>query len=245
MGHFLDLAKNVAIYESPKTGGTTLRIWLHYLLTGELVEAVRHGGYFHGTDRMLDHLLAHGYRNHTFVAAPAGSLVIRLVRDPLQRFCSLVRDKVMREGWRTPGDGPRERAGDKKVPALPFAEACGCALAFLTERCHAYRGDRVTTVDAEVLYHFCPQVNHVGGPSNHDVDSPRDLWVATEMLSTVLKPRLEALYGMRLPDVHARDSRFIAQDGPCGVETIPSNVHRRLVDFYAADILLWERRGRR
>ena len=37
MGYFVDPDRNVAIYESPKAGGTTLRIWLHFLLTGELV----------------------------------------------------------------------------------------------------------------------------------------------------------------------------------------------------------------
>jgi len=140
MGHFFDLAKNVAIYDSPKTGGTSLRIWLHYLLTGELVETVRHGGYFRGTNRMLDRLRAHGYRLQTFVPPPTGTLVIRLVREPLTRFGSLVRDKVMQEGWRPPGHGPRDAAGEKRGPQLPFAEACECAMAFLTERCHTYRG---------------------------------------------------------------------------------------------------------
>jgi hypothetical protein len=239
MGHFLDLAKNVAIYESPKTGGTTLRIWLHYLLTGELVEAVRHGGYFHGTSRMLDHLRAHGYRLQTFVPPPTGPLVIRLVRDPLQRFCSLVRDKVMREGWHPPGHGPRDPVGEKQGPQLPFAEACECAMAFLTERCHAYRGGNTTGVDAEICYHFCPQVNHVGSQMEHEIDSPHALWVATAELSTLLKPRLEALYGMRLPDVHARDGRFLAFSEPCGPEAIPSHVKRRVLEFYAADMLLW------
>lgn len=245
MGHFIDPSKNVAIYESPKAGGTTLRIWLHFLLTGELVESVRRGGYFHGTGRMLDHLLAHGYRNHTFVTPPAGMLVVRLVRDPLTRFCSLVRDKVMREGWRPSGHGPCHPAGGKRGPQLSFVEACGCAVAFLTERCHAYRGANDGAVDAEILYHFCPQVNHVGCVGEHVVDSPQTLWVDTEELSTVLKPRLESLYGMQLPDVHARNAHFLASAEPCGVEAIPSHVKQRVVEFYDADMLLWERRGRR
>jgi hypothetical protein len=244
MGHFFDLAKNVAIYDSPKTGGTSLRIWLHYLLTGELVETVRHGGYFRGTNRMLDRLRAHGYRVQTFVPPPTGTLVIRLVREPLTRFGSLVRDKVMQEGWRLPRHGPRDAAGEKRGPQPPFAEACECAMAFLTERCHTYQGANDGAVDAEILYHFCPQVNHVGSPSNHDVDSPRDMWVATEELSTVLKPRLESLYGMRLPDVHARNARILGSDEPYGVEAIPSSVKQRVVEFYEADMLLWARRGR-
>lgn len=234
MACFFDTTRTLAVYESPKTGGTTLRIWLFFLLTGNLVEHVRDRTYYHGTTRMLDHLLANGYSLSTFAPPPPQSEVWQLVRCPLDRFASLVRDKVIREGWRVDPQ-QNKMVQDRTARAqLSFDAACEVALQFLTETCRRFTG---SVEHNYMYYHTCPQVNHLGWTRETGFAADRVTAVETANIDK-LKHRLEALYGVELPDVHARNSRFSEVPAATQAMHLPAHVREAVCDFYADDFAM-------
>jgi hypothetical protein len=236
MGCYMDRARNLAVYDSPKTGGTTLRIWLYFLLTGQLVENVQDNSYYHGTTPMLDHLLANGYALSTYSPPPENTETWQLVRCPFDRFASLVRDKVIREGWHF--DPARNGfVADRVANAgLGFEEGSKIALDFLTESCRRFVGDLSASY---VHYHFCPQVNHVGKPGNGALSQKKVTAIETKNIAQ-LKARLEVLYGRSLPALHARDSRFGAVPAPPSPAAWPPEVRAAVLDFYAEDFAMLE-----
>jgi hypothetical protein len=236
MGFFLDHSHSLCIYDCPKSGGTTLRIWLYFLLTGQLVENVRGDSYYHGTTRMLDHLLANGYMLSTYSRPPENAEVWQLVRCPFDRFASLVRDKVMREGWHFDAQRNGFVADPAASASLTFEEGCKIALSFLTDGCRRFEGNLSASY---VHYHFCPQVNHVGKPGNGASLQGRVTAIETKDIAQ-LKARLEVLYGRSLPSIHARDSRFGAVPVLPAPAEWPPEVRAAVLDFYAEDFAMLE-----
>jgi hypothetical protein len=234
MGYFIDKERSLVVYDSPKSGGTTLRIWLYFLLTGQLVENVQDNSYYHGTTRMLDHLLANGYALSTYSPPPENSEIWQLVRCPFDRFASLVRDKVLREGWHFDPERNSFVADPVASADLDFEAGCKIALEFLTDDCRRFEGNLSASY---VHFHFCPQVNHVGKPGNSAFSWERVAAVETKDIAQ-LKARLEVLYGRSLPPVHARDSRFgAAPTLPPPTEWHPG-ARAAVLNFYAEDFAM-------
>lgn len=179
MGYFADLANDFTIYESPKSGGTTLRLWIHYLQTRDQVPD-RDQTYYAGNKATLESMRKVGYVSSFFSPSTTGRNIC-LKRDPVARFVSCYQDKVIREN--------RLRRMSLDVFLDDFDR--------VLERDRATMNDKVTPY---LKYHFAPQTMQLGTSRSY-YDEIYD----TSELSTRVKPVLENLWNLRLPEVHARN----------------------------------------
>ena len=62
MSYFTDYDNEFTVFEAPKNGGTTLRLWIYYAGTGELVKSAE-SEYYAGTGETYKQLQEWGYVN--------------------------------------------------------------------------------------------------------------------------------------------------------------------------------------
>ena len=96
MGYFLDNENNITIYEAPKTGGTTLRIWIAAKFTKKISINGNPNGYFIGTTENLSLIMKKGYRNDYFKAFKTKKKIC-ILRPIVERFVSCYMDKIYYE----------------------------------------------------------------------------------------------------------------------------------------------------
>ena len=95
MSYFTDSENNFTVYEAPKNGGTTLRLWICYAGTGEIIKS-SDSGYYAGTEQTYQLLKEWGYKNKKFKKKAGERVCIK--RNPIDRFVSCFYDKAIKEG---------------------------------------------------------------------------------------------------------------------------------------------------
>jgi hypothetical protein len=186
MSYFLDSTSQLALYEAPKNGGTTVRLWLAYRLTGRLYLSHPNASYYAGTPAMTALLRQAGYRHQAFAPLDCERKIC-IKRDPVQRFVSCYQDKIIKErGY--------------AITITEFLDRFEEVLASETSVLEIYGM-------TELRFHFQPQTFHFGeDPTYYD-----QIFSMAE-IGTNLKRYLEDLWTLKLPALHARDAGAINRD---------------------------------
>lgn len=181
MAFFVDEERKFVVYESPKTGGTTLRSWINYAGTGEL-ELSGSKDYYHESANVYRKLDDWGYSYDEFREFDSFEKIC-IKRDPVKRFVSCYTDKIVRENHIPDCDlGFFINNIEEVVSSHPFMHPSlpNKSIGFL-------------------WYHFVPQTYHLGADSSY-----YDLVVDTSEIETKLKPYLEGKWEITLPSLHTR-----------------------------------------
>lgn len=186
MSYFLDPLAQLALYEAPKNGGTTLRLWLAYRLTGRLYLSNPNATYYTGTAEMTAMLREAGYSHAGFTPLESQQKIC-IKRDPVQRFLSCFQDKIIKEG------GYNLTLGE-------FLDRFEDILAADSKMMEIYGMGKLR-------FHFQPQVYHFGS----DVGYYDHVFSVPE-ISTKLKDYLEDQWQVKLPELHARDAGIRSLD---------------------------------
>ena len=89
MGHYIDKTAGFNVYDAPKSGGTTMRSWLKYKKHGELRLKEQKDGYSFVSEVSYD------WECLYFKPYEGESICVK--RDPVKRFVSCYKDKILRE----------------------------------------------------------------------------------------------------------------------------------------------------
>lgn len=184
MSFFVDKEKKFVIYESPKTGGTTLRNWINYAATGELIEFGTEG-YYEQTPGSYLFLHEHGYDYSEFKSFD-GYETVCVKRDPVQRFVSCYTDKIIRENL------------IENCDLAHFIDNFDEVLENHPHKFFTHPSFKDKNI-GYLWYHFVPQCYSVGKDINY-----YDHVIDTKEVSTKLKSFLESRWEIELPDIHAR-----------------------------------------
>jgi hypothetical protein len=185
MSYFVDHPSSLALYEAPKNGGTTLRLWLAYRLTGQLFLSSRSSNYYTGTAEMTRMLNEAGYSHEKFKQTECLNKIC-IMRDPVQRFVSCYMDKIVKEGKMNIGISEfLDRFDDVMTQDNQIVEAYGTS---------------------KLDFHFRPQAFHFGQDMNYYTHV-----FTVNQISTGLKDFLENHWRLELPDIHARNSQELKE----------------------------------
>lgn len=184
MSYFTDSENDFAIYDAPKTGGTTLRLWICYAGTGNLMKTDRTPDkkYYSDNRDTYELLKDWGYNLLGGFGNPEVSDKVCIKRDPVKRFVSCYQDKVIREKRLSVSVDDLLDHYDEVIKQTP-----------------QYMWDNTTNY---VKFHFDPQTFHFGNSK----DFFSNVFDVSE-INTGVKSYLEGKWGIELPDLHARDSR--------------------------------------
>lgn len=178
MSYFTDSENNFTVYEAPKNGGTTLRLWICYAGTGEIIKS-SDSEYYAGTEQTYQLLKEWGYKNKKFKKKAGERVCIK--RNPIDRFVSCFYDKAIKEGRiKTDIDTFLDNFADEIEKSTPTMN------------------DGKTNF---LKFHFAPQSWHFGDSPDY-YDHVFDI----SEVSTNLKSYLEDKWNIELPDLHARNS---------------------------------------
>lgn len=180
MSYFVDHSSSLALYEAPKNGGTTLRIWLAYRLTGQLFLSASSSSYYTGTAEMTRMLNEAGYNHGKFKQSECLNKIC-IIRDPVQRFISCYMDKIIKEG-------------KMNISISEFLNRFDDIMSQDNQIVEAYGTSKLD-------FHFRPQVFHFGQNKNYYSHV-----FTVNQISTELKDFLETHWRLKLPDIHARNS---------------------------------------
>lgn len=207
MSYFTDFENDFAIYDAPKTGGTTLRLWICYAGTGELMTESPFAGtkYFKDNRKSYDQLMEWGYELLNGFGNPDVSTKVCLKRDPVKRFISCYRDKILLE----------KRCNVSVDDLLDHYDE-------VVSRVPQYMWDMKTSY---IKFHFDPQTFHFG----NDVGFFDNVFDVSE-IGTGVKSFLEDRWKIELPDIHARDGRGIVPE----LDLTPKQIEK-IKNFYQID----------
>ncbi len=178
MSYFTDSENNFTVYEAPKNGGTTLRLWICYAGTGEIIKS-SDSEYYAGTEQTYQLLKEWGYKNKKFKKKTGERVCIK--RNPIDRFVSCFYDKAIKEGRiKTDIDTFLDNFADEIEKSTP-----------------TMNDDKTNFLK----FHFAPQSWHFGDSLDY-YDHVFDI----SEVSTKLKSYLEDKWNIGLPDLHARNS---------------------------------------
>ena len=181
MAFFVDEERKFVVYESPKTGGTTLRSWINYAATGELMVSGTQE-YYHESPHVYSLLDDYGYDYSEFKSFD-GYETICIKRDPVSRFVSCYTDKIVRENQIQNCDLDYFIDNfDSVLVEHPFMHP-------------SLKGKNI----GFLWYHFVPQYYHLGKDINY-----YDHIIDTKVISTKLKSFLESKWEIELPNIHTR-----------------------------------------
>lgn len=178
MGRFTDKTHEFSIYDVPKGGGTTIRSWIHYKYKGNLGIEGFGNGYKSQSTKSYKHLNELGFRVEWFNPVPGEKICIK--RDPIQRFLSCYKDKILREG------------NCDKIRLDKF-------IGNVDKIIQKYDFNHTPKVKF-LKYHFSPQHKILGDSKtiyNHVFD-------ISEM-DTRVKEYLEDMWKIKLPKLHCRN----------------------------------------
>ena len=178
MGRFTDTNHKFSVYDVSKGGGTTIRSWIHYKYKGNLGIEDKGKGYRSQTDNSYMNLHELGFRVEWFNLVPGEKICIK--RDPIERFMSCYKDKVLRE---------------KRCRGVSFNR-------FVTKMDEIIqRHDFQQTPNVKFLkYHFAPHHKILGSDKsiyNHVFDISE--------IDTKVKQYLEDMWKIKLPKLHCRN----------------------------------------
>lgn len=181
MAYFIDEERKFIVYESPKTGGTTLRSWINYAATGELMISGTKE-YYHESPNVYSLLDDYGYDYSEFKSFD-GYETLCIKRDPVNRFISCYTDKILREGQIQDCDLDNFIDNfDGILKEHPFMHP-------------SLKGKNI----GFLWYHFAPQTYHIGEKKEY-----YDYVIDTKEITTKLKPFLEERWDIKLPNIHTR-----------------------------------------
>lgn len=180
MSYFIDTENNFTVYEAPKNGGTTLRLWICYASTGELMRS-SDSGYYAGTSETYKMLMEWGYVNGAFKSTETSAKVC-IKRDPVARFISCFYDKAIKERR-------------LNVTIDDFLDNYDEILESHPDKMN----DGKTSY---MKFHFESQTYHFG----KDIDYYENVFDSSE-ISTGFKKYLEKKWGIELPNLHARNNK--------------------------------------
>lgn len=219
MGFFKQKIKNThIIFEAPKTGGTTLRTWIYYYLTGKLIKNIdysRDNNYYTLNGEATKFLLKNGYSNTGYLKEilDFNFSAICIIRDPVQRFLSCFYDKII-------GEHRYKMVGLNNPPNLKE---------FVNNFSDLINISEYPSVDDHskntLKYHFAPLTYHYG--SNPSIFN-KIFW--TRQINTDIKNYLEDLWGLKLPPIHARNSNRAKE-----YENIDNKLRNKIQSLYAID----------
>jgi len=180
VSYFIDEENDFTVYEAPKNGGTTLRLWIYYAGTGNLVKS-SDSGYYAGTDETYKMLQEWEYKNKKFKKTNTESKVC-IKRDPVSRFISCFYDKVIKEGR-------------LKVTIDYFLDNFDEILENHSDKMN----DGITKY---IKFHFAPQTYHFG----NDINYYENVFDLSE-IDNKFKKYLEGKWNIELPRLHARNAK--------------------------------------
>jgi len=181
MGLFTDPNNNFTVYDVPKGGGTTVRSWIAFAGTGEY-QLAGTDTYYHENPTAYKLLDEWGYKCVFFEKVAGDRICIK--RDPVERFISCYKDKVIKEG-RLPGVSIDDLLND-------FEETIS-------------KNDQPHPSNKDVGYlwfHFAPQVRQLGTV----YDYYTHVFDISEV-GTKVKAYLEGKWDIVLPDLHCRNNK--------------------------------------
>jgi len=184
MGRYIDKEHSFAIYNAPKGGGTTIRSWIYFAKTGELALKDEGDGYINQTKKTYQLLREIGYEVCNFIPWLDGPSIC-IVRDPVDRFMSIYKDKIQKEkkcGNPPPTISEFVRDFENLVKANDHPHGANPNLNYLD-------------------HHFAPQSLIFG--TNEDYFE--HIFQMNE-INTKLKSYLEDRWRLQLPDLHCRKS---------------------------------------
>lgn len=207
MSYFTDSENDFAIYDAPKTGGTTLRLWICYAGTGEMMTENPFPGteYFKDNRRSYDQLMDWGYELLGGFGNPDVSTKVCIKRDPVKRFISCYRDKILLEKRCNVSVDDLIDHYDEVVAKVP-----------------QYMWDMKTSY---IKFHFDPQTFHFGNDTSF-FDNVFDV----SEVGTGVKKFLEGKWEIELPEIHARDSRGVVPE----LQLTDSQI-KKIKKFYQVD----------
>jgi hypothetical protein len=179
MSYFSDEENDFTVYEAPKNGGTTLRLWICYAGTGEIIKSTD-AAYYAGTAETYQMLQNWGYANNKFSQVTTTEKVC-IKRDPVDRFISCFYDKAIKEGR-------------IKTDIDTFLDNMDAEI----KRSKEKMNDGKTNF---LRFHFAPQTWHFGANKKY-YDHVFDV----SEVGTRLKEYLEDKWKVQLPNLHARNS---------------------------------------
>lgn len=186
MAYFIDEERKFIVYESPKTGGTTLRSWINYAATGELMISGTKE-YYHESPNVYSLLDDYGYDYSEFKSFD-GYETLCIKRDPVNRFISCYTDKILREGQIQNCDLDNFIDNfDEILKEHPFMHP-------------SLKGKNI----GFLWYHFVPQTYHIGDKKEY-----YDYVIDTNEITTKLKPFLEEKWDIKLPNIHTRKQDIV------------------------------------
>ena len=179
MSYFSDENNDFTVYEAPKNGGTTLRLWICYAGTGNLIKS-SDSAYYAGTSETYQLLQEWGYMNTEFKEVSTTQKVC-IKRNPIDRFISCFYDKAIKEGR-------------IKVTLDDFLNN----FEEIIESSKDTMNDGKTNF---LKFHFATQTFHFG----KDPSYYKHVFDISEV-GTGLKRFLEKNWSIPLPELHARNS---------------------------------------
>ena len=182
MATFFDNKNNFILRDVPKGGGTTIRNWIGYYLTGELklVAADSQKVFYYNDDSVAKHIKTNGYVMDLYTPYDGDAVCVK--RDPVERFISCYADKIMREGWLKVSLGDLIDNFDEYVDINAEHKQGGTDYGF-------------------IWYHFAPQVHQLG-PSKDNYTQVFDI---NEMSD--LREYLQDKWSIELPELHCRNNK--------------------------------------
>jgi hypothetical protein len=212
MGMILDPEHNLTIYDVPKGGGTTVRSWFEYSRKGRL-NIQKYNGY--ETQSTSSYRYMEGKYDIAWFKPKKGKK-IAIIRDPLKRFVSCYKDKIIREakGNRTQG-----WTIDKILDDFPNV---------FDRHPRFHTGTKIRYLK----YHFVPMVDHLGrDPSYYD----QVFWLSD--MDGKIKEYLEDTWKVKLPPLHLRDQSK-------SKELVLTNRQKQKIrDIYKEDYNIWCKYG--
>lgn len=181
MGYFRDKEHDFTIYDAPKGGGTTVRLWIEYSRSKKINSEIKRN-YVTQSSSSYRNLSDMGYKLNWFELVEGERVCIK--RDPIKRFKSCFKDKVIGE----------TRMG--KVSVHYFINNFDMLL-----RKHNKPHPSNPKVPYN-RYHFAPQVRQFG----YDKSYYTEVFDISEV-NTRLKEYLQDKWKMILPDLHARNNK--------------------------------------
>lgn len=210
MGLLLDKAHRLTIYDVPKGGGTTIRMWMTYNETHNLNLKTIGEGYVSQDVDSYKHL-----KNRYLVEwfRPTSGTKIAIKRDPIKRFISCYKDKIIREAV---DNRTASWTIDKIIDDFPKA---------LDK--HPRIHNKKNNI-RYLKYHFAPMVKHLGtDPSYYD-----EVFWLSEM-DTRIKEYLEDTWKTKLPPLHCRSQKKSKSI------TLTDTQKKKIREIYRDDYKIW------
>lgn len=180
MGFYTDIDNGFTVYDVPKGGGTTIRMWITYALTGQ-IHLDGSIDYYYGDSEYYNILGKCGYSLDWFHSVDGARICIK--RDPVERFVSCYDDKIIREG---------------------HLNNCNID-SFLDDFYEIMNGHNLrhpfNPNVGYLWYHFAPQFEHLGDDIGY-YDKVFDI----KDVGSSLKEYLESKWHIYLPDLKCRNN---------------------------------------